>query len=37
MVLFIHNVKKIKGAAYKNDNIDSTPKRGLSPEVPFIQ
>ena len=29
MVLFIYNVKKIKGAAHKNDDVDGTCKRTL--------
>ena len=29
MVLFTRNAKKIKGAAYKNGNIDGTCKRAL--------
>ena len=29
MVLFTHNVKKIKGAAHKNGYVDGTCKRGL--------
>ena len=36
MVLFVRNVKKIKAAAdEKNGDIDSTSKRGLSPDVLF--
>ena len=30
MVLFTHNVKKIKGAVYKNGDVDGTCKQALS-------
>ena len=31
MVLFTHDVKKIKGAAHKNGDVDGTRKRSLLP------
>ena len=35
MVLFTRNVKKIKSAAHKNDDIDDTCKQGLSNNTAF--
>ena len=38
MVLFIHNIKKIKDAAYKNGDINSTCNRAFKVclHVPFL-
>ena len=33
MVLFTHIIKKIKGAAYKNGDVDGTCKRSLKCEL----
>ena len=35
MVLFTHNVKKIKGAAHKNGDVDGRCKRGLRIDCVF--
>ena len=35
MVLFTHNVKKIKGAAHKNRDLDDICKRTLTPTTVY--